>query len=146
MSEPAFSREAIYTALFSLVSGSAAFRTATRRIKEYTDVAQATQPAILLVETGEKWDAPAGRPPVVTLACRLFVYCESNDPTQPVSTQLNVLLDTVMAALASTQWQNYRQTLGGLVSHARIAGDVTISEGLSGQSEAIVPIEILVNA
>ena len=146
MSEPQFTRETIYAALFALVSGSAAFETATRRIKEYSDVSQATQPAILMVELGEKWDAPVGKPPIVTLNCRLFIYCESNDPTQPVSTQLNGLLDAVMAALASTQWQNWRQTLDGLVCHARISGDITIAEGLSGQSEAIVPVEILVNA
>jgi hypothetical protein len=145
MSEPQFSREAIYAALFALVSGSASFRTATRRIKEYSDVAQGTQPAILQVELGEKWDAPVGKPPVVALNCRFFIYCESNDPTQPISTQMNALLDSVMNALASTQWQNYRQTLGNLVQHARISGDVTIAEGLSGQSEAIVPVEILVN-
>lgn len=145
MSEPQFARETIYAALFALASNAAPFVTKTRRIKEYSDVDSATQPAILQVELGEKWDAPAGKPPIVTLNCRLFIYCESNDPTQPVSTQINTLLDAVMSALASTQWQNYRQTLGGLVSHAGIAGDVTITEGLSGQSEAIVPIEILVN-
>ena len=146
MSEPQFSRETIYGALFALVSGPAAFVTKTRRIKEYADVDQTLQPAILQIETGEKWDAPPGKPPLVTLTCRLFIYCESADPTSPVSTQMNALLDAVMSALASTQWQHFRQTLGGLVSHARIAGDVTIAEGLSGQSEAIVPIEILVNA
>src|ERR1700691_1889712 len=120
MSEPQFSREAIYAALFALVSRSASFKTATRRIDEYSDVAQATQPAILQVELGEKWDAPVGKPPVVALNCRFFIYCESNDPTEPVSTQMNALLDSVMNALASTQWQNYRQTLGNLVQNARI--------------------------
>lgn len=145
MSEPKFVREDIYSALFALVGGAAPFVTKTRRIKEYSDVDAATQPAILQVELGEKWDAPAGKPPIVTLNCRLYIYCESSDPGAPVSTQLNALLDAVMGALASSQWQNYRQTLGGLVSHARIAGDVTIAEGLSGQSEALVPIEILVN-
>lgn len=145
MSEPQFSREAIYAALFELVTGAATFKTVTRRIREYSDVAQATQPALLLLELGEKWDAPVGKPPSVVLSSKLFIYCESGDPSQPVSTQINSLLDAVMTALAPTQWQTYRQTLGGLVSHARIAGQVTIAEGLSGQSEAIVPIEILVN-
>jgi len=145
MSEPQFSRETIYAALFSLASNAAGFVTKTRRIKEYADVDSATQPAILQVELGEKWDAPVGQPPVVTLAARLFIYCESNDPTAPASTQINTLLDAVTNALASTSWQNFRQTLGGLVQHARIAGEVTIAEGLSGQSEAILPIEILVN-
>jgi len=141
----AFSREQIYSALFALVGGAADFVTATRRVKEYSDVDQATQPAILQVELGEKWDAPPGMPPLVTLAARLFIYCETGDPTAIVSTALNGLLDAVSAALAPASDAEERQTLGGLVFHCRIAGDVTIAEGLSGQSEAVVPIEILVN-
>lgn len=148
MSEPQFAREAIYAALFSLLSGAAAFRTASRRIKDYSGVDQATQPALLQVELGEKWNARTGAPPVVTLAARLFLYCESNDPTRPVSAQMNGLLDAVTAALAPPMLPHgpFRQTLGGLVQHAGIAGEVTIAEGLSGQSEAVIPIEILVNS
>ena len=147
MSEPQFAREAIYAELFALASGAASFQTATRRIKDYSDVDQATQPALLQVELGEKWNARVGLPPVVTLTARLFVYCESNDPTEPVSSQMNALLDAVTNALAPPVQPHgtFRQTLGGLVQHAGIAGDITISEGLSGQSEAIIPVEILVN-
>jgi hypothetical protein len=147
MSEPQFSREAIYAALFALAGAAANFQTATRRIKDYSDVDQATQPALLQVELGEKWNARVGMPPVVALNCRLFVYCESNDPTLPVSTQMNALLDGVTQALAPPLLPHgpFRQTLGGLVQHAGITGDVTIAEGLSGQSEAVIPIEILVN-
>jgi len=148
MSEPQFAREEIYAALFALVSASQAFVTTTRRIKEYSDVDRDTQPALLQIELGEKWNTRIGMPPVVTLSARLFLYCEENDPAAPVSTQMNALLDAVMAALAPPVLPHapFRQTLGGLVSHAGIAGDVTIAEGLSGQSEAIVSIEILVNA
>ena len=148
MSEPQFMREAIYAALFSLLSSAASFRTATRRIKDYSDVDQATQPALLQVELGERWNARTGAPPVVTLAARLFLYCESNDPAAPVSTQMNALLDAVTAALLPPLLPHgsFRQTLGGLVQHAGIAGEVTIAEGLSGQSEAVIPLEILVNA
>lgn len=148
MSEPQFCREAIYAALFALVSGAYAFATKTRRIKEYADVDQARQPALLQVELGEKWNVRVGAPPIVTLAARLFVYCESNDPTEPVSTQMNQLLDQVMAALAPPLAPHgpFRQTLGGLVQHAAIAGEITIAEGLSGQSEAVIPLEILVNS
>ncbi|HEX4079585.1 MAG TPA: hypothetical protein VHX61_12020 [Rhizomicrobium sp.] len=148
MSEPQFAREAIYAALFALVSSAAAFQTVTRRIKEYSDVDQATQPALLQVELGENWNTRVGLPPVVTLSCRLFVYCESNDPTEPVSTQMNALLDAVTGALAPPILPHgpFRQTLGGLVQNAAVAGDITIAEGLSGQSEAVLPVEILVNA
>src|ERR1700722_14478829 len=147
MSEPLFSREAIYTALFALAGGSADFKTATRRIKDYSDVDQATQPALLQVQLGEKWNARVGLPPVVTLSARLFLYCEENDLTEPVSTQMNALLDAVMAALAPPIIPHgpFRQTLGGLVQHAAISGEIAIAEGLSGQSEAVIPIEILVN-
>jgi hypothetical protein len=147
MSEPQFSREAIYAGLFALVGAAPGFRTATRRIKDYSDVDQATQPTLLQVELGEKWNARTGMPPVVTLSARLFLYCEENDPAEPVSTQMNALLDAVTAALAPPDLPHgpFRQTLGGLVQHAGISGEIAIAEGLSGQSEAVIPIEILVN-
>jgi hypothetical protein len=136
------SREAIYQALFARVSTAADFATATRRIKEYADVDQATQPAILQVELGEKWAEPGTPPQAVILRAKLFIYCESNDPTEPVSTQINTLMDAVTAALAPPDIEE-RQTLGGLVYNTAIVGDVTIAEGLSGQSEVSIPIEIM---
>jgi len=56
------------------------------------------------------------------------------------SPQVGVAFDS------SNGWTAFRQTLGGLVQHAAIAGEITIAEGLSGQSEAVIPIEILVPA
>jgi len=136
------SREAIYTALFARVSAAADFATATRRVKDYTDVDQATQPAILQVELGEKWAEPGTPPQAVVLRAKLFIYCESNDPTEPVSTQINTLMDAVAAALAPPDIEE-RQTLGGLVYNVAIAGEITITEGLSGQSEAAIPLELM---
>ena len=136
------SREAIYQALFARVSTAADFATATRRVKEYADVDQATQPAILQVELGEKWAEPGTPPQLVTLRARFFIYCESNDPTEPVSTQINNLLDAVVSALAPPDIEE-RQTLGGLVYNVAIAGEITITEGLSGQSEAAIPLELM---
>lgn len=135
-------REQIYSALFALASGAANFATATRRIKDYADVDQATQPAILQVELGEKWAEPGTPPQAVILRAKLFIYCELNDPTEPVSTQINTLMDAVTVALAPPDIEE-RQTLGGLVYSVSIVGDVTIAEGLSGQSEVSVPIEIM---
>lgn len=136
------SREAIYQALFARVSGAAPFATATRRIKDYADVDQATQPAILQMELGEKWAEPGVPPQAVILRAKLFLYCELNDPTELVSTTINNLMDAVAAALAPLDIEE-RQTLGGLVYNLAIVGDVTIAEGLSGQSEVSIPIEIM---
>jgi len=135
-------REPIYVALFSLVSNAASFVTATRRVKTYADVDQATQPAILQMELGEKWAEPGTPPQLVTLRAKLFIYCESNDPTEPVSTQINNLLDAVVAALAPPGAEE-RQTLGGLVYNVAVAGELTLTEGLSGQSEAAIPLELM---
>ena len=135
-------REAIYSALFGLVSAIDSFVTVTRRVKVYADIDQATQPALLLVELGESWALPAVPPQTVTLKARLFLYCESNDPTAPVSPQLNTLIDAVVEALAPADIEEH-QTLGGLVYSVAIAGEIAIAEGLSGQSEAMVPVEII---
>lgn len=138
-------REPIYAALFALVGGAADFVTATRRIKEYADVDQSTQPALLQVELGEKWAEPGTPPQPVVLRAKLFIYCESSDPTMPVSTQINNLMDAVVTALAPADIEE-RQTLGGLVYNVAIIGDVSISEGLSGQSEVGIPLEIMLGA
>lgn len=138
-------REAIYAALFALVGGAGGFVTATRRVKEYADVDQATQPALLQLELGEEWAEPGLPPQPVILRAKLFIYCESNDPTEPVSTQINTLIDAVAAALAPPDVEE-RQTLGGLVHHAAIAGEITIAEGLSGQSEAVIPLTLILGA
>jgi hypothetical protein len=145
MAEPGFVREDIFAALFALVSAAADFETATRRIKVYSAVASGQQPALLQIELGEKWIAPPGMPPVVSLSCAIFIYCEQADPTAAVSSILNPLLDAVTNAIAPDPFADEYQTLGGLVTHCRIAGDVKIAEGLSGQCEAILPVEILVN-
>ena len=145
MSEPGFVREDIFVALFALASGAADFETATRRIKVYSAVASGQQPALLQVELGEKWIAPPGMPPVVTLSCAIFIYCEQADPMAPGSAILNPLLDAVTNAIAPDPFADEYQTLGGLVTHCRISGDVKIAEGLGGQCEAIIPVEILVN-
>ncbi len=138
-------REQIYAALFARVGAAAPFATATRRIKDYAGVDQATQPAILQIETGEKWAEPGVPPQTVVLKAKLFIYCESNDPASPVATQINDLIDAVVSALAPADLEE-RQTLGGLVYHAGIAGEVTIAEGLGGQSEAVIPLEIVLGA
>lgn len=134
-------REPIYAALFALVGSAPGIVTATRRIKVYADIDQATQPALLQLELGERWSEPGEPPQAIVLRAKLFLYCESNDPTTPVSPQLNALLDAVTGALAPSDIEE-RQTLGGLVHNVAVAGEIAIAEGLSGQTEAVIPLEI----
>jgi hypothetical protein len=53
-----------------------------------------------------------------------------------------MLMDAVTAALAPPDIEE-RQTLGGLVYNTAIVGDVTIAEGLSGQSDVSIPLDIM---
>jgi len=137
-------REAIYQALFAKVSGAAGFATQSRRLRHWSDVGAAEQPALFQVQKGETAHRDAGLPPRWTLAVDLFLYAQAPDDQSAPSSVLNPLLDAIEAALTPDPVTNL-QTLGGLVAHCWIAGKVETDEGvLGGQGVVIVPIEILV--
>jgi hypothetical protein len=137
-------RELVYQALFTKVGSAAGFVTAGRRLRHWSDVAAAEQPALFQVQKFETVKRDAGLPPKWTLGIDLFVYAHAPDDVSPAASVINPLLDAVEAALAPDLVSNL-QTLGGLVAHCWIAGKIETDEGvLGGQAVAIVPIEILV--
>jgi hypothetical protein len=150
MSRFTFDSEAIYAALFQLVSTVTAngqgFVTASRVLKHWTDVAAADQPAVFQCQNGENYKPRANLPPVVTLDCKLWLYAKNAGDTDAVpSSVLNPLKDAIFNALAPSPAIE-RQTLGGLVYHAWIEGDVLTDEGVLGDQAAMVlPIRIRVN-
>ena len=140
------SREPIYAALFALAAAAGGFVTADRRLRHWSDVAPAEQPALFLSQKSETATVQAlGAPTVWTLSVDLYVYVHSSDPYRAPATMLNPLLDAVEAALlpdAVTGVQNLG--LPAMVQHAYIAGKVETDEGVLGdQAIAIVPVEIL---
>lgn len=137
-------REAIFAALFALVSANASYRTTSRKLKLWSDVAPADQPALFMTQGKETADALYKQPTKWTLHASLYVYTHQNSLDTLPSTALNNLIDAIEMALyqgpASTE-----QTLGGLVSHCRISGDIETDEGVLGdQAVAIIPIAIVV--
>lgn len=139
-------REAIYGALYALVAGAASFATTSRRLRHWTDVPAAEQPALFQVQKSESARTRRGQPTEWTLAVDLYLYCQAPDDTTAPSTVLNPLIDAVAAALApkGLDLATNVQTLGGLVSHCWIAGKIETDEGaLGGQAVAIVPLELL---
>lgn len=137
-------REPIYNALFAKLAAAAGFATASRRLRHWSDVGAAEQPALFQVQKSETVRRDAGLPPKWTLGIDLFVYAHAPDDATAATTVMNPLLDAIEAALAPDPLSNL-QTLGGLVAHCWIAGKVETDEGvLGGQAVAIVPIEILV--
>ena len=135
-------REPIYAALFALLSGAAPFVTSSRRLRHWSDVGPAEQPALFVVQKSETAERRAGLPAKWRASVDVYVYAHAPDDQTAPATVLNPLLDAIETALAP---QGAVQTLGGLAAHAWIAGKIETDEGVLGsQSVAIVPIEILV--
>ena len=139
-------REPIHSALFTLVQSCASFKVASRILKHWTDVNDADMPAIF---QAHKNDVPTylGKdfPPKWTMNFDLYIYVNTKgDPSVSPAQVMNPILDALETALGGKP-NAYTQTLGGLVSHCRIAGQTQTDEGTLGElGVAIVPIEIVV--
>jgi hypothetical protein len=145
------SREVILEALCALlakaqfatpINGCDTWALLSRRLKLWSDVAGADQPALFVTEHGETVAFGAeSLPGKRVLNVDLFVYIAAGkDPDCIPARDLNVALDALQACLPSVP----AQTLGGLVSHCRIEGRIVKDPGdLDGQGLALVPIKIL---
>ena len=136
-------REAIYSALWTLAADAANFASANRRLRHWTDVAPAEQPALFMAEKGGHAATKAlGSPIAWTLYADFYVYVHSSDPYLAPAMVLNPLLDAALAPSPATGIQNLG--LATMVQHAYIAGKVETDQGVLGdQAIAIVPVEIL---
>jgi hypothetical protein len=139
-------REPIYAALFGLLETAADFTAVDRRLRHWSDVSPAEQPALFMAQKTELASVKTlGAPTVWTLAVDLYVYAHSSDPYLAPATVLNPLLDAVEAALAPSATTGIQDLgLPAMVQHAYISGKIETDEGVLGdQAVAIVPVEIL---
>jgi hypothetical protein len=139
-------RELIYAALFGLIESAADFAVVNRRLRHWSDVAPAEQPALFMAQKTELASVRTlGAPTVWTLSVDLYIYAHSSDPYLAPATVLNPLLDAVEAALAPSATTGLQDLgLPAMVQHAYISGKVETDEGVLGdQAVAIVPVEIL---
>lgn len=139
-------REAIFSALWTLGSLSSAFATASRRLRHWSDVTPAEQPAIFMgIGPAEATNKVVGAATVWNLRADFYLYAQSSDPYTAPSTVINPLLDALERALAPDPVTGLN-TLGlpDMVTHAWVSGRIETDEGLLGdQAVAIVPVEIL---
>ena len=139
-------REPIYAALFARVASAAPFVTAARRLRHWSDVAPAEQPALFMRQKEEEAaGSERGTPTVWKLAVELYVYAHTSDPYVAPAAVLNPLVDAVEAALAPLAATGIQDLgLPDMVKHASIAGKIETTEGvLRDQAVAIIPVEIL---
>src|SRR5271170_4811718 len=116
-------REPIYAALFGLIETAADFTVVDRRLRHWSDVSPAEQPALLMAQKTELASAKTlGAPTVWTLSIDLYVYAHSSDPYLAPATVLNPLLDAVEAALAPSAMTGINNLgLPSMVQHAYIS-------------------------
>lgn len=137
-------REAIYAALFGLLSGAAGFVTASRSLLPWDNLGGAQQPALMMIARREKADrGESGLPPRWHLGATVVVCVQTDESgAEAPDQQMNPLLDAVGAAV--TPPTGDPQTLGGLASYCYVDGNLERFPGsLANQAVAIVPITVV---
>jgi hypothetical protein len=112
------------------------------------------QPALFLVQAREtRKPTPAGAPVQLVLNGFLILYLQVPAPLDEIpgeettlaATQMNALLQSVDDAMQPDDLTTGRLTLGGLITHGWIEGDVEMDPGIfSQQGAAILPVKMLV--
>lgn len=152
-------REAIFSAIFTRLQAIPGLLTVSRKWKHFDDVPPEQQPALFLNTGPERCSHERGMPAKWTLQPTLHLYCRNDaDPLAAPGIQIHAILRNIEAAFDRTAAEasiangpfsdsgadSTGTTLGGLVNHAWIQGEIINDEGLlQGQALAIIPLEIL---
>lgn len=146
-------REPIYTALFNLVLNhpevKGQFVTTGRFLIPVTDIDPERMPALFLLQHGENWVRKGrGIPAIRTLHCSFVMYAWTPEHayTYP-ATLINTMMDVLDDAIEMNGTPGNVQTLGGLVNHVYIEGQVQVIEGQLGAGQQasvlVAPITML---
>lgn len=153
--------ERIFTNLFALLaatqslvdgapSGQPAFVTTGRKLPQVSNVAGAQQPALYMLEGEQDVLEKAIALAKYELHCAAVVFFRNTGGDAGIpSTQLNDLRDAVVFQLQQRTLATdgatviplpaaLRQTLGGVVYHARLKGRILANEGLLNNQGALV--------
>lgn len=136
-------REAIYAALFAMVSPLDGLVTVSRRLKHWSDVPASETPALFMAQGKQQADRPAvnGLPTRYFLDATIYLYVNTVD--QIPGAVINPIVDAVTQIFDPTGIGT-PQTLGGLVEWARVEGAIETSEGALGDVEVcMIPIRML---
>lgn len=136
-------REAIYSALWDRLQSIQGIVTFERKLRHWSEVRSIEQPYLCMACGNQHIERVFGGLDKHRLPATLYLYVNTAaDPKAAPSIQLNNLLDAIEAVMKPVGENNL--TLGGLVSHCWIAGDITTDEGVLGeQALAFIPIDIL---
>jgi hypothetical protein len=148
------SREAVITAIEDRlrqtifarsVGGVKTFKSISRRLVLWADCPKGERPALYITDHNESTQyKQENNPGLTTMRVDLYIYIDSSDMNSVPSTDINTILDAVETALAPMKGMEQKQTLGGLVSHCRIEGEVLKDPGdLDGDGLLMIPISVM---
>lgn len=126
------------------------FITIGRRVKLFHEVDDAQQPACFQAEWGTTEEQRTSMPYKSTVDIRWIIYqCVGRDPSALGAVENNLILRGVRTALAPSiedpGFPDERNTLGGLVHHCFISGNIFKDPGdIDNQGMLVVPIKVLV--
>jgi hypothetical protein len=162
-----YDSEVVYQNLFNLLSqtqmltnrapnGTPAFTTTSRRLPPANNVSGVQQPALYMLEGEDDIEEKSMALAKEEWHCAAMIFFRNTGNAESVaSTQLNKLRDAVIYQLRERTLASDgttvipllgggRQTLGGVVFHARPKGRLLKNEGLqNNQGAFVVPISIL---
>lgn len=126
------------------------FVTISRRVKLFSDVSPAEQPACYQAEWATDEVQVTGMPYKTTLQANWIIYqCVGRDKNALGVVENNLIIGGIRKALAPTPddpgFFEKRNTLGGLVHHCFISGRIFKDPGdIDAQGMLVVPIKLLV--
>jgi hypothetical protein len=125
------------------VRGHTSFVTVSRRLVHWSGVSKYQRPAAFLTVHTE---TPIYRneqvPAYQKISMRVFIYIDASDDTSIPDVDVDTILDGIDSALQPIGGQP-KQTLGGIVSHCRIEGDIIRDPGdMDGDGIIIVPLAV----
>jgi hypothetical protein len=141
-------REPIFQALFARAQAATwgpsarGFAYASRRVRLADDLP--AFPALCQAEHAETLERVAGQPPRRTLQAAWIVHFTVAGPDAVGAAVNNLILDALEATLRPDDVDGCC-TLGGLVAHAWIEGDIFKDPGdLDGRALLVAPVRVLV--
>jgi len=147
-------REPILAALFALgqtiswtdpaTGVSSGLGYTNRRIQTSDQIPAELMPALLQGVGPEEFKPAPGRPPKRTVSANWLIYYKPQPSPLTTDPLTNAILDGVEAVFVPDSL-NGTVTLGGLVAHAWIEGEVFKAAGdLNDQAMIVVPIKLLI--
>lgn len=130
--------------------GHRRFKTVSRRVQLFSDVAASSQPACFQAEHTSEESQVTALPYKTTLMANWIIYhCVGKDKKAIPAIENNLIIRGVREALAPKPndpgFLDKRNTLGGLAHHCFISGRIFRDPGdIDDQAMIVVPIKLLV--